>query len=114
MGKPVTTTDGIRSDLHGRRSDLSERAGKLYKNTRHAGKLSMKHRMRKVRANRLSMFQTASASPGGGAVHARLATLMTITTPAPGGGAVESSEGMGDYYLNHSRDGLLLHVVGVL
>ena len=90
MGKPVTTTDGIRSDLHGRRSDLSERAGKLYKNTRHAGKLSMKHRMRKVRANRLPMSQTAPASPGGGAVDARLATLMTLTTPAPGGGAVDA------------------------
>ena len=89
MGKPVTTTDGIRSDLHGRRSDLSERAGKLYKNTRHAGKLSMKHRMRKVRANRLPMSQTAPASPGGGAVDARLATLMPFT-PAPGGGAADA------------------------
>ena len=87
MGKPVTTTDGIRSDLQGRRSDLSERAGKLYKNTRHAGKLSMKHRMRKVRANRLPMSQTAPASPGGGAVDDRLATLMNL---------------------------LLLHLVGVL
>ena len=94
MGKPVTTTDGIRSDLHGRRSDLSERAGKLYKNTRHAGKLSMKHRMRKVRANRLPMSQTAPASPGGGAVDARLVTLMPLTTATKRdvGGSVHRSE----------------------
>ena len=29
-------------------------------------------------------------APGGGAVDARLATLMPLTTPAPGGGAVDA------------------------
>ena len=52
MGKPAVTTDGIRSDLHGIRSDLSRRAGRLYKNTRHAGRKSMKYKMSKVRVKR--------------------------------------------------------------
>ena len=52
MGKPAVTTQGIRSDVHSIHSDLSRRAGRLYKNTRHAGRKSMKYKMSKVRAKK--------------------------------------------------------------